>query len=111
MKKKFIDFMGFKDQDILEIKTGLSIILKNVFFTLKIGIPVILFFFIGTYFGFLNYFMFIFLIFVALVIGVLIIVSLSQTLGHDYLAEKEIVYFENADGTKGSFLKYKNEVK
>jgi hypothetical protein len=109
MKKKFIDFMGFTDLDILEIKTGLSIILKNVFFTLKIGIPVILFFFIGTYFGFLTYFMYIFLIFVALVIGVLIIVSLSQTLGHDYLSEKEIVYFENADGTKGSFLKYKNE--
>jgi hypothetical protein len=111
MKKKFINFMGFTVQDILEIKTGFSIILKNVFFTLKIGIPVILFFMIITHFGFITYFMYIFLIFVALVIGVLYIFSLSQILGHDKLSEKEIVYFENADGTKGSFLKYKNEVR
>jgi hypothetical protein len=111
MKKKFIDFMGFTDQDILEIKTGLSIILKNVFFILKIVIPVISSIMIADYFGVMGYLILIFLVFVALFIGVFIIVSLSQSLGHDYLSEKEIVYFENADGTKGSFLKYKNEVK
>jgi uncharacterized membrane protein len=109
MKKKLIDFMGFTDKDVLEIKTGFRIILVNVFFTLKIGIPVILFFVIGNHFGLITYFMLVFLILVAFFIGGFIIVSLSQTLGHSKLSAKEIVYFTNADGSKGSYLKLINE--
>jgi fatty-acid desaturase len=111
MKKKFIDFMGFTDQDILEIKTGFRIILVNVLFTLKIGVPVILSFVLAHYFGYLDIFMYIIFGFMMVGIAMFMIVSLSQTIGHSKFTDKEIVYFERADGSKGSFVKLINEEK